>query len=853
MKKFVKVLALVTMVTVAVMSCNNKEQVIPEKEGVHEIVFALGSGEATRALIGSDENGKFAIWEYGDQLGTITTEQTGVFSGYSKITTASGSSPATFKIYSKDGLALNDKIYVWYPLNWSDEQDPAAVWFEIPSQQKYTSAGFDFDAMPMVTKEIVVDEDMVSSSTTQDVTWINMANMGSLLDFKVFSTNSSYASEKVESVTFTADKAIAGVFEKNLTSVDPAVESTMGISGFLDEDTDSGVDAPSSSIKTDMGGATAIGTSKDNALDVYMVVAPGEYTGSVVVKTDVTSYTFTISSAKTFVRSGLKAFGLDLNKGVRSKLPQTLSFTPDNVIAVIGQTFTAPTLGGVLSTGNKTWSSSNESVATVDSEGAVTLVAAGTTTITVNVAADNIYEAASAQYTLTVKNAGEVWRRINNVNDLEAGMTIIITDSDAEMGMGADKGNNRDAVSITSTDNGATVTIESEVQEVKLEKSGGNWLLNVGENAYLYAASSNSNYLKTASLQTAGDNGKWAISFSGNAAVIKAQGSNSRNLLRYNSSSKLFSCYSSGQQAISIYTNAPERTWELTGIALNTENVKKAYYVGETFDATNLVVTAQYQDASDGTVTKEEVVTNYTVSPSGALALTDEAVTISFGGKSQQIPITVTKRTPSLVVTPSSLSLIVEDTKTISVSGSDGAVTLTSNNTGVVTIDGMVVTAVGAGETTISVQTAETDNYLAGTASINVTVSEKGAKVVYVLTISNENFNSTSYAANNNEKTSTAVGKTDNTKTMEVKWTSNQVMLQSSAMQWQKNNGLIYNSTDLGTIKSVTVNSTAGTFTTYYGTAAQPSTNTTVGGGYFQTKVGDATGKTTSIVVEFEK
>ena len=321
MKKFVKVLALVSMAATAVMSCNKKEQVIPEKEGVHEILFALGSGDATRALIDSDENGKFALWEGGDQLGSITTETTGVTAGFSSITPASGSDPATFMIYSNNGLAEGDKIYVWYPRTWTGEKDPTAVWFEIPSLQEYTSAGFDFDAMPMVTKEIVVDQNMVSGDLKTPVTTINMANMGSLLDFKVFSTNASYASEKVESVTFTADKAIAGVFEMDLTSVDPAVESTMEISSFLAEDTDSGVNAPSFSIKTDMGGATAIGTSKDNALDVYMVVAPGEYTGSVVVKTDVASYTFTISSAKTFVRSGLKAFGLDLNKGVRSDNP----------------------------------------------------------------------------------------------------------------------------------------------------------------------------------------------------------------------------------------------------------------------------------------------------------------------------------------------------------------------------------------------------------------------------------------------------------------------------------------------------------------------------------------------------
>ena len=124
-------------------------------------------------------------------------------------------------------------------------------------------------------------------------------------------------------------------------------------------------------------------------------------------------------------------------------------------------------------------------------------------------------------------------------------------------------------------------------------------------------------------------------------------------------------------------------------------------------------------------------------------------------------------------------------------------------------------------------------------------------EVTYSFTISPSDFNSSSYAGNNSEKTSTAVCTTDDTKKMDVKWTSNQVMLNSSAMQWQKSKGYIYNSTDLGTIKSVTVNSSAGTFTTYYGTSVQPSSSTTVGDGFFQVKVGGATGSTSSIVVVF--
>lgn len=131
----------------------------------------------------------------------------------------------------------------------------------------------------------------------------------------------------------------------------------------------------------------------------------------------------------------------------------------------------------------------------------------------------------------------------------------------------------------------------------------------------------------------------------------------------------------------------------------------------------------------------------------------------------------------------------------------------------------------------------------------------------YKLTIDANDFNSTSYAANNNEKTSNAVNTSDNTDTYEVKWTSYQVMKgtgnDSGKMQWRSNQGKIYNSTDLGTITSVTVNSTAGTFTTYYGTKSDPgysSNGTTPGSGkgFFRTFVGGATGKSSKVEVVFE-
>ena len=156
---------------------------------------------------------------------------------------------------------------------------------------------------------------------------------------------------------------------------------------------------------------------------------------------------------------------------------------------------------------------------------------------------------------------------------------------------------------------------------------------------------------------------------------------------------------------------------------------------------------------------------------------------------------------------------------------------------------------------TVADANASTTTFEMGTAPVSISASfssTSGGVKRYTLTISSSDFNSTSYAANNGSHSFTATS-TDSSE-MAVDVTSNQIMQQSSSMQWQKNNAYLYNTTDLGSIVSVTVNSTDGSFTTYYGTSENPSSNTSVGSGngFFKVVVGGATGKTDSVVIVFD-
>ena len=85
----------------------------------------------------------------------------------------------------------------------------------------------------------------------------------------------------------------------------------------------------------------------------------------------------------------------------------TCSFDEAEYSTTIGETFTAPTLNITPNTydGTVVYESSNEDVATVGTDGAITIVGVGQTTITATAPATDNYQAGEASYTLTIKGA----------------------------------------------------------------------------------------------------------------------------------------------------------------------------------------------------------------------------------------------------------------------------------------------------------------------------------------------------------------------------------------------------------------------------------------------------------------
>ena len=260
--------------------------------------------------------------------------------------------------------------------------------------------------------------------------------------------------------------------------------------------------------------------------------------------------TYTSDPSTSMIQANLY---MEYSENTPQKDDITMSFSPTEVELTWGDEFTEPTLtiepeGAEI---NVTYSSSNTSVATVDaSTGEVTIIGTGTTTITATFDGNETYNNASASYTLTVNAApiepdADRYELVTDVSTLEAGDKILIAyiNGDIKKVMSTTQNTNNRAASVDfSINDDNTLTPGSTAQVITLEKTGTNYLFNVG-NGYLYAASSDKNYLRTETTADANAKADITIDATSGDATIVFQGSNTNNHLRYNTTSVLFSCY----------------------------------------------------------------------------------------------------------------------------------------------------------------------------------------------------------------------------------------------------------------------------------------------------------------------
>lgn len=128
-----------------------------------------------------------------------------------------------------------------------------------------------------------------------------------------------------------------------------------------------------------------------------------------------------------------------------------------------------------------------------------------------------------------------------------------------------------------------------------------------------------------------------------------------------------------------------------------------------------------------------------------------------------------------------------------------------------------------------------------------------GSSVEYSFTLDPEDFSGSSYSANDGNHSVEASATDASGATMTVNYTTANVMKQSGKIQFKSSGSYLYNTTDLGSIVSVSTDNAANLSTTY-GTSENPSSGSlSTGQGYFKIKASGGTGTSTGITITFVK
>lgn len=307
--------------------------------------------------------------------------------------------------------------------------------------------------------------------------------------------------------------------------------------------------------------------------------------------------------------------------------PRNLAFSPATATATVGQSFTEPTLSGV--TTGVEYTSSNESVATVNAEtGDVTLVGAGTTTITASAPATAEYEAGEASYTLTVSAP------VVDDSDYSGQYAIVAyRNSESLYYYLTNEETGTSTVRLTAVSAGTNKPEDNVVVDASklwnVSKSGSVYTIqSVASEEYVSWTSGNSAVMSETGLQftvTKQDDGSFNfVSGDRYLSLNSTKGTN------------YFAMYA-GTQTQNLYLikaiEGEEAVPELTGITVNA--TKTTFTVGDEF-AFEGTVTANYSNSTTKDVTTSAAFSGYNMSQQGT-----QTITVTYEGKTATYDITV--------------------------------------------------------------------------------------------------------------------------------------------------------------------------------------------------------------------
>ena len=287
MKRSFRALTLICAAMSILASCakeesdpNSGKPAGPEPDQTYEYVFSLNEAALTRATLADDT----ILFEEGDKLGVVAVTPEKTTATEAEVFNAEGKANIAFEITQKKGIEKNGRVYAFYPVVGGSEStstpSETQVLLSIPTEQEQTESTYDADAMPLVSVPFTA-EATLPTGRKNEAGQLTMTAVGAVAEFEIYSTFPGFESQEIVAVEWEAE-GLAGDFTWDFASENPSLGTLTG-----------------NKAKTAVETTKAVAATKAEAAKIYMVVAPGQHTGTVKVTTVAGEYTLTLAEALT--------------------------------------------------------------------------------------------------------------------------------------------------------------------------------------------------------------------------------------------------------------------------------------------------------------------------------------------------------------------------------------------------------------------------------------------------------------------------------------------------------------------------------------------------------------------------
>lgn len=321
MKKLFYYVLAITVAAIAAVSCNKGEEDHIVKEETSFCYTFTIADDITKATL----DGQGVQWVSGDKVGMYIVESDGVtevYTGYANVDV--NNSPKAIKLYSKKAIPAGAIAYTYFPQHSNGNKTATVIRFDAEQQ------GGGKSVMPMVGLPFTVKTEVPltgsgnnAKAETNGV--IHFLNLGAIIDFKVFGEN--FNTETIQSIKFKAtgkkvnNEAVNPVSVCGHATLD-VTQINLQNSSCLDLAFNDAEHVSDSAVVMQQ---VPVAAGSDDATSIYMVVAPGSYSGAITIETDAAYYTFPFDYTKgiSLSRNTVKHISIDLaNCTSRVEKPQ---------------------------------------------------------------------------------------------------------------------------------------------------------------------------------------------------------------------------------------------------------------------------------------------------------------------------------------------------------------------------------------------------------------------------------------------------------------------------------------------------------------------------------------------------